>query len=379
MKKGILTLVAFVCALCSALCLAACGNGSKKVESITLNEPTLELEVGDTETLTATVKPNDATEKTVTWTSSVPTVATVDKAGKVTAVAEGATTVTATADGKKAECVVTVSAAKMSEQEWQASLTAFATAKNFHLTLTVANSIVGEVKLNEDTYYDNGGVERIYQKDGTDYYLYENDGVNTPWRKTNVSSTEYDNVVNEKAVNLVVGGATALGAHYSDFSYSSGKYTAAAITVNEEFKLKNIEITVAGGAVTKIVCTQVGTPDRLVTIDHIGDTEIPIPQISVQASNCPIKNGQVIPVIVGTPASELYKLYPDLETKEGKWEFYIKIPGAPGADKDGFIKPGDNDPIPYASRFDCMLVWTGADKYENVTFIIDAYDPKPAQ
>ena len=80
------------------------------VTSVTVSPKTLNLEVGQTGTLTATVKPDNATDKTVTWTSSDKNVATVDKDnGTVTAVGEGTATITATAaNGKKDTCTVTV-------------------------------------------------------------------------------------------------------------------------------------------------------------------------------------------------------------------------------------------------------------------------------
>ena len=55
--------------------------------------------------------PDNATDKTVTWTSDKPAVATVDATGKVTAVAEGEATITAKAGDKTATCKVTVKAA----------------------------------------------------------------------------------------------------------------------------------------------------------------------------------------------------------------------------------------------------------------------------
>jgi hypothetical protein len=68
------------------------------------------LTVGDTDTLTATVTPGNATNKTVAWKSSDSTIATVDNTGLVTAVSEGTATITAeTVDGSKiASCIVTI-------------------------------------------------------------------------------------------------------------------------------------------------------------------------------------------------------------------------------------------------------------------------------
>ena len=78
------------------------------VTSVAVSPKTLNLEVGQTGTLTATVKPDNATNKTVTWTTSDAKVATVDNNGVVTAVGKGTATITAAADGKTAACTVTV-------------------------------------------------------------------------------------------------------------------------------------------------------------------------------------------------------------------------------------------------------------------------------
>jgi uncharacterized protein YjdB len=82
-------------------------------ESITLDKTEISLEATETATLVATVLPELTTNKSVTWTSSNEAVATVDANGKVTAVAVGEATITATtADGSNlsATCVVTVDA-----------------------------------------------------------------------------------------------------------------------------------------------------------------------------------------------------------------------------------------------------------------------------
>ena len=78
------------------------------VESITLNATTLTIEPGKTRTLTATVMPSNANDKTVSWSSSDTEIASVDDSGTVTAIKEGTATITARAGGITATCEVTV-------------------------------------------------------------------------------------------------------------------------------------------------------------------------------------------------------------------------------------------------------------------------------
>ena len=78
------------------------------VTSVTLDKTDLTLDVNGTAKLNATVKPDDATTKTVTWKSDNEGVAIVDNSGNVTAKAAGTATITATVDGKSASCKVTV-------------------------------------------------------------------------------------------------------------------------------------------------------------------------------------------------------------------------------------------------------------------------------
>ena len=94
-------------------------QSSVAVTDVTLSKTSTTLTVGDTEKLAATVNPDDATDKTVTWLSDKESVATVSD-GVVTAVAVGTATITVTAtngtddasDDKTATCTVTVGAAK---------------------------------------------------------------------------------------------------------------------------------------------------------------------------------------------------------------------------------------------------------------------------
>lgn len=82
----------------------------KPATGISLNKSTLELTVGESETLVATVTPADTTD-TVTWDTGRSDIATVDSTGKVTAVAPGTTVIAARAGEKSAFCTVTVVAA----------------------------------------------------------------------------------------------------------------------------------------------------------------------------------------------------------------------------------------------------------------------------
>ena len=81
------------------------------VTGVKLDKTSLTMQETGGDTLTATVEPDNATNKNVNWESSDTSIATVDANGKVTAVKEGSATITATAadgSGKSASCAVTV-------------------------------------------------------------------------------------------------------------------------------------------------------------------------------------------------------------------------------------------------------------------------------
>ena len=80
------------------------------VTGVSLDKTELALTIGDADVqLNVTVKPDNATNADVDWSSSDQSVATVDGSGLVTAVADGTATITAKAGDKTAECKVTVS------------------------------------------------------------------------------------------------------------------------------------------------------------------------------------------------------------------------------------------------------------------------------
>lgn len=87
-----------ITATCGIVKTSAKVTVTTKVEQIALSKTEGVLTVGNSVTVTATVTPDNATNTTINWTSSDEKVATVDSNGKVTAVAAGNATITATSE-----------------------------------------------------------------------------------------------------------------------------------------------------------------------------------------------------------------------------------------------------------------------------------------
>lgn len=103
-----------------AYCLVTVVNGNVSVSSVSINLTTssIILKPGLTHSLTAEVKPANAANKTVVWTSSNTSVAEIDQSGRVTAVAEGTTVIKVTTqDGSKTD---QVRLRVISESNWEA-------------------------------------------------------------------------------------------------------------------------------------------------------------------------------------------------------------------------------------------------------------------
>lgn len=105
----------------SGTCTVTVTDSTVHVTGVTLNKASTSISQGGNETLTATVSPNNATNKTVSWTSSNTSAATVSSSGVVsvpnnaTVGATSTITVTTTDGSYTATCTVTVSAAVQSQ------------------------------------------------------------------------------------------------------------------------------------------------------------------------------------------------------------------------------------------------------------------------
>ena len=107
------TISALSASTVTPMVLSSCGKQKQKtipVQSVELDKKTLSLILGNSYKLSATVLPENATDKNVTWSSSNQSVATVDQSGNIKAISEGIATITVTTkDGKKTDaCEVTV-------------------------------------------------------------------------------------------------------------------------------------------------------------------------------------------------------------------------------------------------------------------------------
>ncbi len=116
------------------------------VDNVVINERDIHLRKLEKTTLTATITPDDATDKTITWSSNAPTIAEVNSStGEVTAKAKGTAVITATtSNGKTDTCTIIVDPINVEYIEIS------------NLTLTIKdNIIIGDKKLSVTYYPDN--------------------------------------------------------------------------------------------------------------------------------------------------------------------------------------------------------------------------------
>ena len=147
------------------------GRDRVLISGIVLNETSKTLYIGETITLRATVTPSNADEdKTVTWTSDKPAVASVDENGLVTAKAEGEATITAKAGNKTATCKITVAHKVVEVESFTLDITSktIEVGDSFTITATVtpanadeAGNITWEVDKPEVASVSGGAVKGL--------------------------------------------------------------------------------------------------------------------------------------------------------------------------------------------------------------------------
>ena len=141
----------------SGKCAVTVKEKTVNVTEVSLDNQELTLTEGENETLKATVKPDNATNKKVTWKSDNADIASVDKSGKVTALKAGEATVTVTTEdgGKTAICKVTVKSKNVpvtgvEVNPWAVTLSVGGTTK-LSYTIKPADATNQNVKWESDT------------------------------------------------------------------------------------------------------------------------------------------------------------------------------------------------------------------------------------
>lgn len=189
-----------------------------EVESISLNKTTMELTVGGEETLTATVSPDNATDKTVTWSSTDNSIATVDQNGKVTAVAAGTANIYATANdggGVYGACEVTVKAAALTlTGEYRAWLFNWDTGEDFDVRGNYSfaieygdNDTWGDIVAKYDWIYTSSYANAPSGTIIHFTYSTDNGDIQAQLKHSNCSSDTYNLVdINSKVADLAADG-----------------------------------------------------------------------------------------------------------------------------------------------------------------------------
>ena len=176
------------------------------VTSVSLNRTNLTLDISESYQLIATVLPSNATNKTVTWTSSNPTVATVSSTGLITPVKPGSVTITAkTTDGTNLTATCQVNVVKR--------ITAISlNHSNLTLTLPETTQLVASITPN----------------DATNQIL--------DWTSSNPSVATVDNngLITTKAVgNTIIKAATTDGSNLS---------ASCQVTVNKNITATSVSL-----------------------------------------------------------------------------------------------------------------------------------------
>ncbi len=247
------------------------------VTGVSLDESSITLDVGGNQTLTATVTPEDATNKKVRWSSDNEDVATVSEDGVVTAVAGGTAVITATThDGLfTASCTVTVNAPATAPniitdtlpdgkvgEAYSQTLTANGTAP---ITWSIDGGLPAGLSLNADT----GEISGTPTADGTAKFTVKaensagSDTKELSITITKAAPTEYTVTVTTE------GGGTASA---SLAKAAAGAEIALTATPNKGYHFKEWEV-ISGGVT--IVDDKFTMPDSNVEVKAIFEEDAP--------------------------------------------------------------------------------------------------------
>ena len=227
------------------------GSSSVAVTGVSLDKNSLTLEEGQSETLTATISPNNATDQGITWSSDDYSFATVSN-GKVTGISEGSAVITVTTDdgNKTATCNVTVTKASGGQGGggitengeytigWGTATGTEGTYKNF----TATSGSVDDI-LSFTTAQNNGTNPPAYNEGSSELRLYYHTGGNggsitiTPEEGITFTSA----VITTSTVPTVK--YSVDGGSLTSVSVSNNTYTISNIEASSSLMIQNANTT----------------------------------------------------------------------------------------------------------------------------------------
>lgn len=266
----------------SSTCIVTVIDPSKlpvSVTGIALNQQTLSLDVGGTAQLVATLEPENATDTTVNWSSSNPTVATVSTAGLVTALASGSSVITATTSNNyRATCVVTVGDGQETQELYVQKVSSLSTRTTPFIMAMDSSELLSLEKARTEnglTFKDFDGntadILKVLKDNGiTDIRIrvwndpYADTAKKQPYGGGNC---DVDNAVELSKRCEKVGLGVIIDFHYSDFWADPGKQKApkAWATMNLQAK------TQALSAFTEDALTKIKATNVKITMVQIGN------------------------------------------------------------------------------------------------------------
>ena len=174
LQRSLMMMAAIMAALVTFVACDDDDKNSVEVESVTINQPAADVELvagGSSITLSVTIEPANATNKTVTWSSSDNTITTVSSGGVVTGLKPGTVTITATTkSGNKSDNItLTVKANGSSGVEGK------------RIKSTIITEEGGETRTGNYTYNSDGTLKRIDWSNDT-YVIFTNNSDGT-WAK----------------------------------------------------------------------------------------------------------------------------------------------------------------------------------------------------
>ena len=252
------------------------------VSSVTLNKPSTQITKGDTETLTATVLPENATNKGISWTSSNTSVATVAN-GTVTAVGAGSAVITATSaadSSKKATCTVTVTTIAVTGVTLNKSSTSIIRGGSETLTATVVPSNATNKNVtwstnNSDVATVSNGVVTAKATGAARITVTTEDGGKTAYCDVTVTPIVPTSItLNKTSLTLQVEAyetltATVLPANADNTNVTWSSNLTSVATVNSSGKVT----AVAEGTTTITATTQSGGLTSTCTVTVIDSSE----------------------------------------------------------------------------------------------------------